>query len=120
MNTEEKLKRIKARCQELLALAEKRTPGAWTVSEFSATLVDTKKGGHGIAGTRAENEVTEQDEEHNAAYIAACAGAAEAGWRATIAAIDECIADDPAYQTMFLRANETMIAGILAAWEGLV
>ena len=45
---------------------------------------------------------------------------AEAGWRATIAAIDDCIAEDPAYQAMYNCANEKLIAAIIAAWEGQI
>jgi hypothetical protein len=46
----------------------------------------------------------------NAAFIAACAGAAEAGWRSTIAAID-----------LILKIGWTegeICKGILTAWEG--
>ena len=54
----------------------------------------------------------------DAAYIAACAGAAEAGWRSTIAAID----------TLRLVWKHTtpnsearaMTESILTAWEGIV
>ena len=59
-----KLQKIRAKCQELLALAEKRTPGKWDADGELKYMGDD-----GI-------------------FIAACAGPAEAGWRATIAAID--------------------------------
>ena len=39
-----------------------------------------------------------------------------AGWKATIAAIDSCVADDPKYQEMYNLANLTMIEEIIAAW----
>lgn len=75
MTTTEKLQRIRARCVKLLALAEKRTPGKWFYY-LEPRLPIT-----------GECDVRPDD----AAYIAACAGAAEAGWRATIAAIDSIL-----------------------------
>lgn len=90
MNTQEKLERIKARCQELLAIAEKRTPGEWEWGFHGAT------GFHRIKQRDGEIDVVATDlgcsqygqREIDATFIAFCAGPAEAGWRATIAAID--------------------------------
>ena len=45
---------------------------------------------------------------------------AEAGWRATIAAIDACITDDPTFQELYIIANESMISQIITAWEGQI
>lgn len=66
---QEKLQKIKARCEELLAIAEKRTAGKWddgNMREWFAVYTEPQ----------------------DAAFIASCAGPAEAGWRATIATID--------------------------------
>lgn len=85
MNTQEHLNRIKARCEQLLALAEKRTPGKWMYSNILDGC-DGRNGGvitpcnHIIVGAKATLG--------NSNFIASCAGPAEAGWRATIAAID--------------------------------
>ena len=110
MNTEEKLNKIKAECQRLLALAEKRTPGKWsagTLTEYHM-VYDEKLARH-IARLNGLGHA-----EENAAYIAACAGAAEAGWRATIAAID--FAESMPGHIW----RESLEALILTAWEGLV
>jgi hypothetical protein len=80
MNTQEHLNLIKAKCQELLAIAEKRTAGKW---EQDHLYVDTDDNNDLI---KAEGNI------NNATFIASCAGPAEAGWRATIAAIDELTA----------------------------
>ena len=76
MNTQEHLNRIKAKCQKLLAIAEKRTQGQWSQDHL---YVDTDDNNDLI---KAEGNIK------NAAFIASCAGAAEAGWQATISMID--------------------------------
>ncbi len=92
MNTQERLSRIRARCVELLEIASKRTPGKWIavplsnsrcdVMKFSGgTLIKIIRGNDGCASFR---EAATPD----GVFIAACAGPAEAGWKATIAAID--------------------------------
>jgi len=82
--TTEHLDKIVAKCRANLALAAKRTPYRWSVEEYHAkkTLCVS---GYTCAEAFAD---TIEQAENNAAYIAACAGAAEAGWRATIAAIE--------------------------------
>jgi hypothetical protein len=59
-------------------------------------------------------------DEHNASYIAACAGTAEAGWRSTIAAIDLMLAAiDLAVKngTTTNHILQPAIESIIAAWE---
>lgn len=77
----DKLRRIDAHLANLLSTAEKRTPGDYVKLD---TYVGSKDNHHGIADFcycgDAENE-------ENASFFAACAGNAEAGWRATRAAI---------------------------------
>jgi hypothetical protein len=74
----EHLKLIDTHLERLLAIAEKRTPGEW-------------KEGNGAVwhdcNNESQNEVCEFVSPQNAAFIASCAGNAEAGWRATRAAI---------------------------------
>lgn len=125
MNREEQLQRIRAKCVELLAIAEKRTQGEWLINQTQPTTICDGDRECTIASTRglwpkygtAENDAT---------FIAACAGAAEAGWRATIAAIDalQSVAntrftgwDGDAGTTA--KADDALDA-IIAAWEGLV
>lgn len=77
MTTTEHLARIRAKCVELVEIAEKRTPCAWP---NDGDLIDTSAGVISCdTGCSSEND---------ARFIAACAGPAEAGWKATIAAID--------------------------------
>ena len=116
MNTQEKLTAIRDKCVELLAIAEKRTQGKW---EIDGDFIDESGDGVPVAIIRAGHarylpEVTESGIwEHNAAYIAACAGPAEAACRSTIAAIDICRDYD-------LGALEIMAQEIITAWEGIV
>lgn len=82
ISTDERLSKILARCRANLALAEKRTP-----------LTNITRYDHG--GGRVFNEdtsgkrklVADYHHEEDREYALACAGAAEAGWRSTIAAI---------------------------------
>ena len=80
MSHEEHLSRIVAKCRELLAIAEKRTPGKWSVSHSD------KNGLHKIESKLVF--VSSDTFEEDAVFVANCAGPAEAGWRATIEAID--------------------------------
>lgn len=93
MTQTEHLKLIRARCVELLEIAEKRTAGRWTTGKGSKTIRELDKTGpYGfIARTHLAGEFCPRqdlDKEANATFIASCAGAAEAGWRSTVAAID--------------------------------
>lgn len=88
MTAEEHLDKIVEFCRSRLALAEKRTPGKWwsrvngvgSSSVFTLTPEGTY---HPDAAAVAYGPLNAE----HADFIAACAGAAEAGWRATIAAI---------------------------------
>jgi hypothetical protein len=99
MNTQEHLQKIKAKCQKLLAIAEKRTQGQWTQDHL---YVDTDDDNNDLIKTAGNI--------NNAAFIASCAGAAEAGWRATIAAI-EFAESMPGHIW-----RESLEALIIAAW----
>ena len=118
--TIEHLQRIKSRCQELLTTAETRTPGRWHGEPGNDLIY---RGKWVIAGAFDGEYVCKdcpiipEDEQHNnAAFIASCAGPAEAGWRATIAAVDGLLrvyarCDEPTST----YAEETL-AAIIAAW----
>jgi hypothetical protein len=56
----------------------------------------------------------------NAAFIAACAGAAEAGWRTTLAAIESVSLVNRGASPSLTQREEQLIAAIIAAWEGLL
>ncbi len=84
LTTEEHLNKIVARCRTLLALAEKRTPGRWG-NETPSYRAYAMSGRHCVAEMMTH---TSHQRDSDAAYIVACAGAAEAGWKATIAAIE--------------------------------
>ena len=99
MTTIEHLQRIKSRCQELLATAEKRTPGRWHGEPGNDLIY---RGKWVIAGAFDGEYVCkdcpiipEEEQHNNAAFIASCAGPAEAGWRATIAAVDAVLMLNP-------------------------
>jgi len=88
MNNIEKLQRIRARCVELLAIAGKRTPGEWANRYHRAEV-------HNQYDHTVAKAVPQGSDYSNVFqtfcdgdFIASCAGAAEAGWRSTIAAID--------------------------------
>lgn len=82
----EHLKLIDSHLERLLAIAEKRTSGDWTV--HNSTYVES--GGDIVAYcllSETRSFVAKRDGANNATFIASCAGNAEAGWRATRAAI---------------------------------
>lgn len=87
----EHLKLIDAHLERLLAIAEKRTPGKWMKSCFNV-FTDSEEArlgvdGHHIADCDPANDKSASNAQSDAAFIASCAGNAEAGWRATRAAI---------------------------------
>jgi hypothetical protein len=87
MTTTEHLQKIKLECERLLTISEKRTQGKWISShdpfkqrwQIDAWLSPFGGANIGRCGPNGAYE---------ASYIAACAGAAEAGWRSTIASIN--------------------------------
>jgi hypothetical protein len=110
MTTTEHLQRIKTKCEELLAIAEKRTPGEW-----DAKPIDQRQTEFGLSANGKELVWTYPQEPYwiskpNATFIASCAGPAEAGWRSTIAAIEALPAIT--YSEFRYRAE----ADIIAAW----
>jgi len=131
MNTEEHLNRIVAKCRELLAIAERRTPGKWHVGTngcdpesggepaFPGVHNDSglPHGGDFVCDTLGDSDTCKA----NAAFIANCAGPAEAGWRATIAAIEGFRTGSYCYSTTAdaLAAQafcKEQLEQIIAAW----
>lgn len=91
------LRLIDAHLEHLLNIAAKRTPGHWDHG-YGNALVVHKKTDYTLASTLASTSSGEvvvedcpiipwQEQVANSEYIASCAGNAEAGWRATRAAI---------------------------------
>lgn len=106
MTTTEHLDGIVAKCRELLEIAERRQIGKW-IYERNEWIHSDSSQPSAIALPQCSG---------TAQYIAACAGPAESGWRATIAAIEsmqsrgELVAND-----------EELCDSIVAAWpEGLL
>lgn len=107
MSREEKLEAIAQRCRELLAISEKRTPGAWYVDYAQGVMAPN---GSPISYIHLAAASTKPVPD--AQFIASCAGAAEAGWRATLAAI-EGLSRMPGGMTRSESINQ-----IISAWEG--
>jgi hypothetical protein len=127
MTQQEHLQRIRQRCVELLEIAEKRTAGEW---DFSPGVYDCSNEATQFPcgpclNYGKKNELHGQfglDEDF--LFIASCAGAAEAGWRATIAAIDDTLNVDQSLPAevqkittdMMIAVNGRMVETIIAAW----
>jgi len=106
MTTTEHLQLIKAECERLLAIAEKRTQGEWKCDPIlqRRDWEPHLPSGSVDIGYATARGMTCDD----AAYIAACAARAEAGWRSTIAAIDAYFS----HQGLDFHVTQS----ILAAW----
>lgn len=88
MNPQDHLQKIKAKCEELLAIAEKRTPGKW--EEDTAGV---------FVGGKDEPLVSRNTSFRDRCFIASTAGPFEAALKSTIAAITRA-------QTQFQSAKE--------------
>jgi hypothetical protein len=118
MTTTEHLQKIKAKCEALLALAEKRTPGRWNsiyCNVHCARNIDAST----ASCFPVDGIIFDDEAEDNATFIAACAGTAEAGWKSTISAIDSAIEmlslfSNPHAYSHRLASN--MAEAIIAAW----
>jgi hypothetical protein len=118
MNTQKHLQAIKDKCQELLAIAEKRTPGRWHAPLGFETHVVSHDDTEAVTKCHESPRPFGADIS-NAAFIASCAVAAEAGWRATIAAIDCYLFHRKSNQGGWqgdCNARERMKDDIIAAW----
>jgi len=91
MNTTEHLELILAYCRRCLAIAEKRSAvykAPPTLNRRDYEMGRFKRGGGCISIDREQFHGMLCDD---AEFIATCAGASEAGWRATIAAVDDIL-----------------------------
>jgi hypothetical protein len=120
MNTTEKLNAIADKCRELLALAEKRTPGKWEAKngENCSLWIGASMSIAAIIPT--ESIFCSPQTSQNAAYIAACACAAEAGWRTTLAAIESVSLVNRGSSPSLTQREERLVNAIIAAWDGLL
>lgn len=106
----EKLKAIRAKCVELLNIASERSAGVWKICAEEPLV---------FCGNNCIADLIDDKPAANADFISVCAGAAEAGWRATIAAIDQCVStrpDTPCWEFI----AKPLIREILTTWEGIV
>ena len=82
------LRRIDAHLASLLAIAEKRTPGEWEDTAPNEGNQGRRLfSGFHYLGFLGNSDASELEACDNAAFIASCAGNAEAGWKATRAVI---------------------------------
>lgn len=109
----EHLKLIDAHLERLLELAAKRTPGEWThqvsSSDPNRSLVNLRHA-NGVVATFAT-----KSGDLNLEFASACAGNAEAGWKATRAAINAMFESMPWSEDNFVGCYNFM-ASILAAF----
>lgn len=140
MTRDEKLDALLKHLHNLIEGAKKRTPGKWihdksrgSVGDVCTTDLDA------VAQCQERSEISRRfgtthrqyqniQRDNNAAYIASCAGNAEAGWRATIAAIDglrdldkwcRTWTDDNGCAGAVIQSVSAQLDSILTAWEGL-
>jgi len=124
MTTEEHLKKIVAKCRELLAIAEKRTQGKWKLhpnywTEGMHPTLDGEK----CLWLRSYIDVVrlELRRKNDAIFISSCSESAEAGWRATIAACELAIPVSKCCDS-FIRESEhaqsvmALAEQLIAAW----
>lgn len=112
----EHLRAIDAHLTNLLAIAEKRTPGKWGIyNNGGFNPYPGIEAGHQsiVVFGEWEDDAGVRTGINDAAYIAACAGNAEAGWRATKAAIAMLLEMES--QGCSFRYFPT-VEDILAAW----
>jgi hypothetical protein len=90
MTQQEHLQKIKSKCEQLLALAEERTQGKWVHPTQLATHIicaNSLNNGKLICDFM-DSSPDGNQYVANAAFTAACAESAEAGWRTTLVTID--------------------------------
>lgn len=114
------LARLKTHLETLLANAEKRTQGEWEV-ESSRAYCEDESVTHNVVGP--SSDFMYLQELSDAAFIASCAGNAEAGWKSTLAAIAaiKLIVPQPCPQRLLLENDDVqntyhLMEDILAAW----
>ena len=119
----EHIKRIDAHLTALLELAAKRTPGEWTINKdrnwenYSVEADDTVCDFFYMSEeTHHRHPFQEGSEENNAAFIASCAGNAEAGWCGAKAAISIILEAEENPSSFGSYTPRLLAENILAAW----
>ncbi len=118
MTTQEHLNKILEKCRAFLEIAEKRTPGTWQhgdarkeVSLDHVYRQPTKPGqAAGVCTSGLASGISSEQAENDAAFIAACAGQAEAMARSTIAAVTDIL------EYWDLHKDTELVVAIIAAW----
>jgi len=113
----EHLKLIDAHLERLLAIAEKRTPGRWCHQPYDSAGESTAIVAQGFkdkVGRTVALSPHYGNFIQDAAFIASCAGNAEAGWRATRAVIKRF--HDSAICREWHGYMQTAVEPILAAF----
>lgn len=110
----EHLKLIDAHLERLLAIAEKRTPGRWIIGA-GRYLVGLDSDTVEIAEFSKDDD-WEIEQRSNMKFIASCAGNAEAGWRATKAAIAGYMKAEPDDSWAVSLVASEVLEYILAAF----
>jgi len=115
MTPDEHLDTIIAKCRAIIALGKARTAGKWDNSRYHYPRFIVARRGEAdndaFPGDRAVCEV-QQSKPSDAAFIAACAGPAEAAAASTIAAIEWAAGLHSAWKWV----GEDVIDAIRAAW----
>lgn len=130
-NQIEHLRLIDAHLERLLAIAEKRTPGGWhfepggghacnrIVAAESVQTSGWPERINGVSNASYTNRVCENLGDPslpypaaNIVFIASCAGNAEAGWKATRAAIKHILSGGHGYD----NGEDLLVESILAAF----
>jgi hypothetical protein len=118
VNTTDHLSLIESHLKKLLAIAEKRTQGKWSHRKTGYAIHGFDNGF--ICKTEYGDGDAAKHRQENAAFIAACAGNAEAGWKSTLAVIEtakEMKSWDGSIHQMYIRPDaEEIINAVLAAY----
>jgi len=100
------LRPLKSHLENLLETAKKRTPGDWFVDSANGVMADY------IGSTY----ICYPDTKEDAAFIASCAGNAEAGWKSALAAIEWLLRIYEKCDEPTSTYAEQALQEILAAW----
>ena len=90
MKQEQKIEKIRAKCQEILELGKQRTQGKWIYPSPLAThIICEASRNHGnMICDCADSTPDSSQHTPDASFIASCAGTAEAMARSTLVALD--------------------------------
>lgn len=114
----EHLRRIDAHLANLLSTAEKRTPGEWDTLGVANSNSLRLFAGNRYLGMLGNSDADKREVQSDAAFIASCAGNAEAGWKATRAAIAVILnCNDNSFPHMYAAIQVSQMAdSILSAF----